>query len=65
MPEPTRRSHLRDVATICPATLRLSTGLVINRCELDLGHDDRHKGGCTLWPDRSAHYPDPEDTPDA
>lgn len=60
MPEPGRRAHLRDVATICPAMVALSTGLVINRCELDPGHSDRHKDGCTLWPDSAAHYPTTE-----
>lgn len=49
------RRHLRDVATICPATLCLSGGKVINRCELDVGHNGKHKGGCTRWgdPDRT------------
>lgn len=45
--KPTR--HLRDAATICPATSQLSNGLVINRCERDLGHDGQHKDGCTHW----------------
>lgn len=55
---PGSRAHLRDIATICPATMRLSTGLILTRCELDQGHDGRHKDGCSLWPDSAAHYPD-------
>lgn len=45
----TARRHLRDAATICPATSRLSNGFVVNRCELDKGHDGKHKDGCTHW----------------
>lgn len=41
--------HLRDAATICPATTTLSNGLVINRCERDAGHDGKHKDGCSHW----------------
>lgn len=40
---------LRDAASICPAALTLSTGVVLVRCELDVGHDGVHKGGCTSW----------------
>lgn len=45
---PGRRRHLRDAATICPATLTAG-GKVLVRCELDAGHDGRHKSGCTSW----------------
>lgn len=48
MPEKPRR-HLRDASTICPAFMKLSNGLVINRCELDVGHDGKHKDGCSRW----------------
>lgn len=44
-----RRRHLRDAATICTATLKLSDGTVYNRCELDADHDGKHKDGCTRW----------------
>jgi hypothetical protein len=44
-----QRGHLRDVATICPATTTLSSGTVLNRCELDKGHPGKHKDGCTRW----------------
>jgi hypothetical protein len=47
----TRRRHLRDASKICPATVKLSNGLVINRCELDAGHDGKHKDFCSHWPD--------------
>lgn len=47
--KPTRR-HLRDAATICAATIRLSNGLVTARCERDAGHDGKHKDGCSHWP---------------
>lgn len=43
--------HLRDASKICPALTKLSNGLVINRCELDAGHDGKHKDGCSYWPD--------------
>lgn len=43
--------HLRDAAKICPATSRLSNGYVVNRCELDVGHDGQHKDFCTRWSD--------------
>jgi hypothetical protein len=49
MTTPKQRRHLRDAATICPATSRLSNGFVVNRCELDKGHDGKHKDGCTHW----------------
>ncbi len=45
--KPTR--HLRDAAKICPAVVRLSNGLVINRCERERDHDGRHKDFCTHW----------------
>lgn len=45
-----RRRHLRDAATICPAIRKLSNGLVIDRCELNAGHEGRHKDGCSHWP---------------
>lgn len=41
--------HLRDASKICPAISKLSTGLVINRCERDAGHDGQHKDGCAHW----------------
>ncbi|WP_405960780.1 hypothetical protein OG235_27845 [Streptomyces sp. NBC_00024] len=41
--------HLRDASKICPAVSALSNGLVINRCERDLGHEGQHKDGCTHW----------------
>lgn len=44
-----RRRHLRDVATICPVVLKMSTGAVVARCELDAGHDGKHEDGCTSW----------------
>ncbi len=44
-----RRRHLRDVTTICPATLKLTSGTVLARCQLDIGHDGRHQDGCTRW----------------
>lgn len=44
-----QRRHLRDAATICPASLSLTNGLVLNRCERNLGHDGKHKDGCTHW----------------
>lgn len=50
--------YLRDVATICPAVSKLSSGLVINRCELDLGHKDKHKDGCTRWGNPVGAQPD-------
>lgn len=53
--KPTR--HLRDAATICPATSKLSNGLVVNRCERDLGHDGKHKDGCTHWSDANSARP--------
>jgi hypothetical protein len=43
------KRHLRDVETICPAVSTLLSGLVLNRCELDRGHDGQHKDGCTYW----------------
>jgi hypothetical protein len=46
------RRHLRDVATICTATITLSNGQVLNRCELDAGHleqGEKHRDGCTRW----------------
>lgn len=54
LPEPFVRGHgvkrhLRDVETICPAVSTLLSGLVLNRCELDRGHDGQHKDGCTYW----------------
>ncbi|GGN40485.1 hypothetical protein FHR83_007028 [Actinoplanes campanulatus] len=43
------RRHLRDVAAICPAQMWLSSGYVLNRCELDAGHGGKHKDGCMRW----------------
>ena len=43
------RRHLRDASKICPEFVKLSNGLVINRCERDAGHEGQHKDGCTHW----------------
>lgn len=48
-PQPAARRHLRDAAKVCAATMKLSSGLVISRCERDAGHDGQHKDGCTHW----------------
>ncbi|MFJ3200969.1 hypothetical protein [Streptomyces sp. NPDC086989] len=44
-----RRPHryLRDVTTVCTATSPCPGGDF--RCELDAGHEGRHKDGCTHW----------------
>lgn len=47
MTETSRRRHLRDAATICPASEPCPGGDF--RCELDAGHDGKHKDGCTHW----------------
>lgn len=44
------RRHLRDAASICTATVTLSNGLVISRCERERGHGGKHKDGCSHWP---------------
>jgi len=43
---PTR--HLRDSAEICPEHIRIP-GEGPLRCELDAGHDGKHKHFCTWW----------------
>ncbi|MFE7517062.1 hypothetical protein ACFU8I_38420 [Streptomyces sp. NPDC057540] len=47
------RRHLRDAATICPEAS--GHGSFALRCELDAGHDGKHKDGCAHWggPDRT------------
>jgi hypothetical protein len=45
------RRHLRDASKVCPAFMKLSNGLVISRCELNVGHDGPHKDGCARWGD--------------
>jgi hypothetical protein len=60
MTQPTRRRHLRDAATICPARVPCPGGDI--RCELDKGHDGKHKDGCTWWGSgsrRAAEEPTP------
>ncbi|HLU97156.1 MAG TPA: hypothetical protein VKZ89_09985 [Thermobifida alba] len=47
----TRRRHLREASKVCPSSMKLSNGLVISRCELDVGHDGPHKDGCARWGD--------------
>lgn len=55
MGSPGRRRHLRDAATICVATLKLSSGTVLARCELDNGHPGKHRNGCTQWGGPDVH----------
>ncbi|MFJ9799865.1 hypothetical protein [Streptomyces sp. NPDC101145] len=49
-----RHRHLRDAATICPTVYRDSSGKVWFRCELNAGHDGKHKDGCTWWASAAA-----------
>jgi hypothetical protein len=53
-----RVSYLRDVDTICPAVSKLSSGLILNRCEPDVGHEGRHKDGPALWSGPHGAQPD-------
>lgn len=49
MPQPSAaRRHLRDAATLCPATIRIP-GEDALHCERDTGHDGKHKHGCSHW----------------
>jgi hypothetical protein len=41
------KRHLRDAANICPAVFPCPGDPM--RCELDAGHDGKHKAGCTRW----------------
>jgi hypothetical protein len=51
-----RRRHLRDAATICPATITVP-GEGPLRCEHDAGHDGQHKHECMRWGNPSALNP--------
>lgn len=42
------RRHLRDSAEICPEHIDIP-GEGPLRCELDAGHERKHKHGCTHW----------------
>jgi hypothetical protein len=46
-----RKPYLRDAATICTAVLNVPGDPM--RCELDAGHDGKHKSGCTKWATRT------------
>lgn len=56
----TARRHLRDSAEICPEHIDIP-GEGPLRCELDAGHDGKHKHFCTRWgtPDRATGQPTP------
>ncbi|WP_179894563.1 hypothetical protein [Streptomyces sp. f150] len=53
----TPRRHLRDAATICPATAPCPGRPF--RCELDAGHTGPHRDGCSRWPNTEPTTPAP------
>ncbi len=46
--QPTAHRHLRDAATLCPATINVP-GEGALHCERDTGHDGKHAHHCMRW----------------